>query len=282
MPRLTRRKVLQAFTSVAAVNVLASRNAVAAPSAGLFGLRAMTFNIQSGSRGLEGVARLIRRTSPDIVALQEVDRFTRRAHGKDQAEELAKLTGLEHHVHFRATDLFGGAYGVALLSRFPLEAPWHMQLPRAGTEEPRTVGRARIEVEGQTVSVYVTHLAHLPTNGDLRTRQMKAILAELQADPHPKIVMGDLNESPHSQAVRLLGDHLRDAFDTSGRGRSGTYPLPLFLPAIRLDYVMASPELQPQQSYVIESTASDHYPVVAEFELRRAAEEVPLVAATGT
>lgn len=279
MPRLTRRNVIQAFTSVAAVNVLSSRNALAAPAPGLFGLRAMTFNIQSGSRGLDGVAKLIRNTAPDIVALQEVDRFTRRARGKDQAEQLSELTGLEHHVHFRATDLFGGAYGVALLSRVPLMTPWSRALPRAGTEEPRTVGRARIELEGQTVSVYVTHLAHMPTNGELRARQIKAILAELQADPHPKIVMGDLNESPNSQAVRLLGRHLRDAFDTAGRGRSGTYPLPFFLPAVRLDYVMASAELQPQHSYVIESDASDHYPVVAEFELQRVAAEAPLVAA---
>lgn len=273
MPRLTRRTFLQAFSSAAAANVLVSRNAVAAPSAGLFGLRAMTFNIQSGSRGLDGVAGLIRRTSPDIVALQEVDRFTRRAHGKDQAAQLAELTGLQHHAHFRATDLFGGEYGVALISRFPLQQPWNMQLPRAGSEEPRTVGRARIEVNGQTVSVYVTHLAHMPTNGDLRAKQMKAILAELDADPFPKIVMGDLNESPTSQAVRMLRRELRDAFDTSGRGPSGTYPLPFFLPSVRLDYVMASAELEPQQTYVIESDASDHYPVVAEFEVRRAVVE---------
>ncbi len=235
------------------------------------GLRAMTFNIQSARRGLDGIAQLIRQVEPDVVALQEVDRFSTRANGLDQAAELAERTGMGHCCHFRATRYFQGDYGVALISRYPLEEQTQVQLPRLAEEEPRTVGRARITVRGQPVSVYVTHLANALGNTALRKQQSQAILALIEADPHAKLVMGDLNDGADSDAVRVLSGALRDAFDTAGEGPSGTYPLPLFLPTLRLDYVMASSELRPLRSFVIQSQASDHYPLVAEFHLEEAA-----------
>lgn len=230
-------------------------------------LRVMTFNIQSGSRGLESVARAIRLASPDLVALQEVDKGTRRSGGLDQAERLAELTGLGHHAHFPATDKHGGAYGLALLSRLPLEAIEHWALPCPKGVEPRAFARARVRVAGAALHVYVTHLSHLPNRGELRRRQTARILRAIAADPHPKILMGDLNEGAGSSAVSLLSRSLRDVFAHAGFGPSGTYPLPLFLPDLRLDYVFASAELAPVSSFVLRVPASDHYPVVADLRL---------------
>lgn len=231
------------------------------------GLRAMTFNIQSASRGLDGIADVIRAVSPDVVALQEVDRFSARANGLDQAAELASRTGLSHHQHFRATDLHGGAYGVALISRFPILEARQLMLPNRSGQEPRTAAIVRVDVLGAPVTVVVTHLSHLPTNGELRAAQSRRIVEELAGIDGPKLVMGDLNDGAGSGALRTLRNVLTDAFDTSGEGPDGTYPLPLFLPAIRLDYVLASDELKPLHSYVLRSEASDHYPLVAEFAL---------------
>src|SRR3954464_7013015 len=70
-------------------------------------LRVMTYNIKSGTRGLDGVADVIRDTAPDIVALQEVDCRSRRAGRLDQAEVLSERTGLPYHAHFRTRDVFG-------------------------------------------------------------------------------------------------------------------------------------------------------------------------------
>jgi endonuclease/exonuclease/phosphatase family metal-dependent hydrolase len=238
-------------------------------------LRVMTFNIQSGLRGLDGVAEVIRGASPDIVALQEVDRGSRRAGGLDQAAVLAERTGLTYHAHFRTTDLYGGAYGIALLSRFPLEALAQYPLPVPHGAEPRTVAHALMRVGGREVSVYVTHLIRQPFNGDARMRQSAVIAGLLERDPRPKLLMGDLNDWPDSRTVRLLRRELTDVFAASGQGPDGTYPLPLpFSPAMRIDYVLTCDAFVPLRSTVLRVGASDHYPIVADVRLK----EVPAVA----
>src|SRR6266446_989154 len=111
-------------------------------------LRVMSFNIQSAAHGLPAVAEAIRAAEPDLVALQEVDRVTTRSNRLDQAAELARLTGLPHHRHFRATDYYDGAYGVALVSKFPIDSASQQMLPVDGQIEPRTVARAVVKVQG--------------------------------------------------------------------------------------------------------------------------------------
>jgi endonuclease/exonuclease/phosphatase family metal-dependent hydrolase len=231
----------------------------------------MTFNIESGVRGLDGVAEVIRTARPDVVALQEVDLGSSRAGGLDQTAVLAERTGLPYHAHFRTTDLYGGAYGVALLSRFPLEALAQYPLPVPRGAEPRTVAHALMQVAGREVSVYVTHLIRRPFNGDARVRQSALIAGLLARDSRPKLLMGDLNDGPDSRAVRLLQRGLTDVVAASGQGSDGTYPLPLpFSPALRIDYVLACDAFVPLRSAVLHVGASDHYPVIADVRLKQA------------
>jgi endonuclease/exonuclease/phosphatase family metal-dependent hydrolase len=229
-------------------------------------LKVMTFNIQSGLRGLDKVAEVIRSEAPDIVALQEVDVGSVRAGLKNQPEELARLTGLTHHHHFRTTTLSGGDYGVALLSRFPVVSVEQHPLPVASGAEPRTVARAVLDVDGQEVSVYVTHLTRRPFNNGIRLRQSAAILALMNQDPRPKLLMGDMNDTPESGALRLFKRELMDVFAQRGEGPDITYPLPL-IPSLRIDYVLACDQFRPHSSRVLHVGASDHYPVVAELSL---------------
>jgi endonuclease/exonuclease/phosphatase family metal-dependent hydrolase len=231
----------------------------------------MTFNIQSGLRGLDRVAEVIRAANPDIVALQEVDQGSRRAGGLDQTAVLAEKTGLPYHAHFRTTDLYGGAYGIALLSRFPLEALEEHPLPVPRGAEPRTLAHALMRVDGREVSVYLTHLIRRPFNGDARVRQSALIAGLLAKDPRPKLLMGDLNDDPDSRPVRLLRRNLTDVVAASGQGSEGTYPLPLpFSPALRIDYVLACDAFVPLRSEVLRVGVSDHYPVIADVRLKEA------------
>nr|AYM52730.1 endonuclease/exonuclease/phosphatase family protein [Archangium disciforme] len=238
-------------------------------------LRVMTFNIQSGARGLENVARVIRASVPDVVALQEVDVGSTRAGGVDQVAELSRLTGLRHRAHFRTTELYGGAYGIALLSRFPLEALAQYPLPVPDGAEPRTLAHAVLQVDGREVSVYLTHLIRRPFNGDARVRQSALVARLMAADARPKLLLGDLNDDPGSRPIRLLRRTLRDVVATTG-GAEGTYPLPLFLPTLRIDYVLACDAFTPVSSRVLRVEVSDHYPVVADLRLKP--EATPAVA----
>ncbi|MGU3470224.1 endonuclease/exonuclease/phosphatase family protein [Paenibacillus sp. D51F] len=89
-------------------------------------IRFMTCNIQHGM-GMDGAmdiqrtAAVIAGAGPDIVFLQEVDRFVSRSGGVDQMMRLAELTGLSHVQFGRSIDLEGGEYGNGILSRYPLQ-----------------------------------------------------------------------------------------------------------------------------------------------------------------
>ena len=230
-------------------------------------LRVMTFNIQSGRHGLERIAEVIRRANPDVVALQEVDKGTWRSRGVNQAEELAKLTGLEHHAYFRATRLLGGEYGLAVISRFPVVDARRLALPTPRMDESRAVARAVLDVAGTEVSVYVTHLSHLPQRSSVRVEQAQAILRLVRSDPRPALLMGDLNDAPESPAVLLLRRHLPCVFNRAGEGVATTYPLPFPFSDLRLDYVLASEDFTPKRAFVVRERASDHYPIVADLDL---------------
>jgi endonuclease/exonuclease/phosphatase family metal-dependent hydrolase len=238
-------------------------------------LRVMTFNIQSGLHGLEGVAGVIRASLPDVVALQEVDVGSTRAGGVDQVAELSRLTGLPYRAHFRTTDLYGGAYGIALLSRFPLEALAQYPLPVPRGAEPRTLAHAVVLMDGREVSIYLTHLIRRPFNGDARVRQSALVARLMAADSRPKLLMGDLNDDPDSRPVRLLRRDLRDVVAATG-GARGTYPMPFILPSLRIDYVLACEAFTPVSSRVLHVAVSDHYPVVADLRLKP--ESLPAVA----
>ena len=87
-------------------------------------VRVLTYNIHHGE-GTDGKIDLartgeaIKRVTPDLVALQEVDKATARSRGVDQAAELGKLTGM-HAAFGKAMDFARGQYGEAILSRYPL------------------------------------------------------------------------------------------------------------------------------------------------------------------
>ena len=111
-------------------------------------LRVLTYNIHHGEAmdgmfDYERLARVITDVNPDVVALQEVDRGTRRASGADQPALLEELTGLQA-VFGHALIYEGGEYGEALLSRWPLDQVRSYHLPFEPHQEPRTALTARI------------------------------------------------------------------------------------------------------------------------------------------
>ena len=229
-------------------------------------LRVMTYNIHAGREGVANVAKVIREANPDVVGLQEVDRFTTRlgSKGGDQLEELSKATGLPYTAYFKASNFYGGEYGLAILSRYPLEEAAQRGLPTENSER-RTAGRAVVKAPGGEVMVYVTHLTNLPIRSKLRVQQARHILAWMAEDNRPRMLMGDFNDSVDSAPLETLKAKLTEAFGRAGRGPSHTYPFTV-LPNIRLDYVFASSELTPTDVRVIHAKASDHYPIVADFK----------------
>lgn len=158
-------------------------------------MRVVTWNIQHGRRhdthqpdpvalAAECVA-----LDADVLALQEVDRRTRRVHGADLLEIVADATRLTP-VDGPATHFDGGTYGNALLVRGDPVAPAVLVLPRhRHRSEPRSLVRCRFA--GLTVAT-----CHLD-NGMDAAAQLGVTLGALPA-AGPAVLAGDLNLPPGS------------------------------------------------------------------------------------
>ena len=111
-------------------------------------LRVLTYNIHHGE-GTDGrfdyerLAGVITDLNPDVVALHEVDRKTRRARGIDQPALMEKLTGMKS-VFGRSFHYSGGEYGNAVLSRLPVDNVQTHYLPFRFGQEPRAAVAARV------------------------------------------------------------------------------------------------------------------------------------------
>ncbi|MFV1979657.1 MAG: endonuclease/exonuclease/phosphatase family protein [Rhodothermia bacterium] len=230
-------------------------------------LRILAYNIHAGvgmdkEIDLERLAALIRAVNPDLVALQEVDSVTSRTNSVDQAAELGRLTGLES-VFGRFMPYQGGAYGMALLSRWPIVESQNLRLPDGA--EPRTALTAivRSPATGQILRFAGIHFYK---TDEERMAQVEQLEAFLRADEVPTILAGDFNSTPDSEVM----NHLAESWTVIEKGDEHL-TFPSYAPDREIDFVLFRPEGQFEmldQYLVDEPVASDHRPVVVDLVLQ--------------
>lgn len=234
-------------------------------------LRVMSYNIHIAKGmdkklDIERIAKVINEAKPDLVAVQEVDRGAKRTEGMDQPARLAELTGMKV-VFGNNLDRDGGQYGIAVLSRLPIESDKHYLLPRFGNNEQRGLIETHVKVEGRPLVFFATHLDHQQDDAE-RLASMKMIreLIEKQAGK-PVILAGDFNAEPDSPVMSAALEFLNDGFE---RRDMNTLTFPADKPEIRIDYILCNRNagLRARQCWIVpEAVASDHRPIVVTFEL---------------
>ncbi len=218
---------------------------------------------------LEAIAKVIRDHTPDLVALQEVDVNTIRS-GKtsNQAAELARLSGMPHYFFAKAIDYEGGEYGVAILSKFPLEEMKNTQLPtEAETNgERRTLASAVVQLPGGKKIVFAsTHLDAL--KGDTnRFLQINKITDFFQQEKRPVVIAGDLNAYPSTRIINRL-----DQFFKRSCIVDCAHTVPVVNPRNTIDYVAFAPAEKftvTEHKVIDEKYASDHLPVKVKLSVK--------------
>ena len=236
-------------------------------------IRVLVYNIHAGkdaagADNLERVAALVRDTRADIALLQEVDVRTRRSGDVDQPAQLRELTGL--HVAFgKSLDFQGGQYGIAILSRWPIDSSRVTPLPidppqlRSGVSyEPRAALRAFIRSPAGPVIVVNTHL-DASRDDHYRRQEARTVIAiadTLRA--HGLLLVGgDFNSEPGSAVQQTLtASRLHDAWPLCGGGNGFTYPADSGTK--RIDYLYLPGGLRCSRADVIATRASDHRPLL--------------------
>jgi len=217
---------------------------------------------RNGSVQLGRIADELRAWDADVVALQEIDDTRSRSGYVDQAEWLAGELGMT--ATFAAAEEHGdGSYGNAVLSRFPVVSSESFRLPAVGSglTNPRVLLRTVIDVRGFELAIDSTHFSNTSDASDnLQARRTVELATE------PRIVMGDLNSSPHDPAYSILRSGLVDAWELVGIGKGRTYPT--WNPVGRIDYALYAGELRPVSADVLPSSVSDHSALRTRFELQ--------------
>lgn len=221
-------------------------------------IRLLTWNIH-GTFGLNPrfdllrAIELIRKWSPDIVALQEVDSRRQSSDG-DPFELLQGALG-KHGISARSITTADGHYGQILVSCCPICKSEVLDISRP-EREPRRAIMAEIETPAGMIRVVATHLGL--SIGE-RRGQARELLSLAGPADMPTVVMGDFNDWLWAGSVRAVL-----ARQLPGRSRFRTFPS--FWPLLKLDRVFCRPAAALQTCMTDRSarTISDHLPIIAD------------------
>jgi len=254
---------------VAAAAPLASQappSMPAAPTAGAT-LRIAVYNIKhgqgmDGTVDLERVADVLRPLNADVITLQEIDRGTQRTDGVDQAARLGALLGMEAHfggfMPYR-----GGEYGMAVLTRLPVEGVANVRLPDG--EEPRTSLVVRVAVGPDETPVSVAGI-HFYRTLEERLAQARALTDHFRGVDHAVVLAGDFNSRRGDSVL----SHFLDGWSVLPK-EGNTFTYPSDEPAREIDFVMVRPARAfdvIEHRVLEERLASDHRPLLAVLRVR--------------
>ncbi|MFP4622477.1 MAG: endonuclease/exonuclease/phosphatase family protein [Bacteroidales bacterium] len=232
-------------------------------------LSVMSYNIHHGqdadnNNKLEAMAELIKLSDADIVGLQEVDSVCFRSGQTDQAKKLAELTGMQFaYVRHFAFD--GGSYGMALLSKYPISNVRNRRLPVTSNSQEKTVAFLTAHVAVSSTQSWLVGVAHLDyRDANSRLRQANLIVDSYKKNPHPGILVGDMNAEPGTGEMSVLLDYFRDTQP------DGFYTFPAVKPTKKIDYVLIDnfQKIKIVKKEVFTVPHSDHLPVLSTIVLK--------------
>lgn len=231
----------------------------------------MTYNIHHGNPperpgviDLPAIAAVINQHKPDLVAMQELDKLTKRTGQVDQLKKLAELTGMSYFFS-KGIDFEGGEYGVGILSRYPIKNPTRYPLPSKAGLEAEARSLAVIEVtlpNKKTLSFACTHLDLNNEHRMLQIQEINRLIGDKKTDV---ILAGDLNLSSSTPAMKLLEQHF-----TRSCTSDCAFTIPQDHPNEEIDFILLKKgsRMKVTSHQVFPNIdASDHLPVMATYQL---------------
>jgi len=243
-------------------------------------IKVVTWNIERGVR-FQKIASTLGALAPDVVLLQEVDRYCRRSGNHDVARELARVLGMNWVAagEFQEIGEAGGppaaTTGQAILSRAAITDPSVIVFSdqsllrwRLNPLQPRRGGRIALRARTAGMLVYSVHLE---SGGDdeQRTSQLNDVIADQARHPaEHAVIAGDFNNEVAFQSFMFAGlapAGFADALGTMQGGERRTsinhrHPI---------DWLFVKGAARTTGRVERIDDASDHYPVVATVSLRR-------------
>jgi endonuclease/exonuclease/phosphatase family metal-dependent hydrolase len=248
-------------------------------------LRVLQWNIHHGGFGTDGrydperVATWIVKMKPDVVTLNEVEKYTGWGN-QDQPEVYRKLlekkTGKSWYYVFAQEygQWSSNGKGNLILSRVPFKSTDRYELMH---NSDRSVAAAVITWNGRDITLATTHLD--PDSPTLRLKQAAEVITWAAPEPENRIITGDMNAWPDQTSIAQFNKFYKDSWSVAASmgtavafgGNSGETKKG------RIDYIFYSKtasNLVVSSSQVYDTRdakghmPSDHRPVVTTFRVR--------------
>ncbi len=238
-------------------------------------LKLISWNIWGGTH-LQEVIDFLRKEDADIIALQEVHKYS----DGNTALFIAKELGypyVEHALGLRMPAEFvpasasqGGQiqYGPAILSKHTIVGSIVHDL---SPTTKRPVIQADIQIGEQVVHVVSLHLKHTHQQAsELQEEQAQNLV---QVTPNEKtILMGDFNALPGSTTIKILKQKF---VDTEKETTIPTWPLYKEgcvcidgdTPIHNIDYIFTTKDIETISYEVGQTRGSDHVPIIAQVKI---------------
>lgn len=161
-------------------------------------IKIITLNIAHG-RGLDGIvdidrqAEVVNRYKPDIVFLQEIDMYTKRAGERNQIREFSKKTYLPYCSMESNITLEDGYYGDGIISRFPISFSVNYLMPLTDLKhEQRGILCNRISMGTAKINLFSVHLSTYYDERVLACKELNRIINKIDKN-EIIIIGGDFN-----------------------------------------------------------------------------------------
>lgn len=305
---LYRRRWGRVVAAVGLIGLLAMRFgprlAAWMPSAASPGdLCVMTFNVPREVVGTPAsgvpMRAFVRREAPDVLAFQESQVKTGTAASRPRpirvSPSLRPLLGASSEYDVPRFMPPRTRIYQPVLGRVPLDSMSIHRLPPTETPGPRAqYTRTQFTWQGRTAVLYNLHLH---TIGDVRpwrqipdwpslerwgaflrayrrgtrrrAQQARLIRRQIEREPHPVIVVGDFNSTPHQWAYHHIAEGLQNAVTQRLAGWTATFPA--HRPLVRIDHILVGSAWRVTSARVpgpTDPVISDHRAVVARVRWR--------------
>lgn len=241
-------------------------------------LKVLSWNIWRGG-DLDEVIKLLSKVDGDIISLQEVAVIKH----INQAEEIARRLGLNWFYCKAFTDDRHDSpsydLGNAILTKFPVNGSschllsgldlykqslkFSLRSNYKGDSETEPRGAVQVELTagGKILTIVNTHLAYSKDHKSSKIRDIQ--LDNLLNNPAIKqssklILTGDFNSIPESETIKKIESML---INTDKNPAHPTWN------DKRIDYIFISPDIIVKSFQILNSDASDHFPILAEIEI---------------
>jgi endonuclease/exonuclease/phosphatase family metal-dependent hydrolase len=253
----------------------------------------------SGKSKRKEILKYIRKQNPDIICMQEFLESNNTKLLNVNIPYFRDSLGYKYFSYAMDHRRRDSAYehGIAIFSKYPIKNTQRRKFggPKSLKADESYI-YADIDVNGQMIRVYTTHLQSLlftrtefqkveeikrgedgmvSKSMDIfskfrqaygfRQQQAEKIRQQLDNSPYPEIICGDFNDVPNSYVYHRIKGERRDVFTRKGFGIGRTFSS--LSPTLRIDYIMTDKQFEVVRCLNPHPRLSDHFPVIADIHL---------------